>query len=69
MQTVRLEYQRRENSMFKKLMLTALLTVSVVGAFIVTAAPVSAFEASERGASPERGQLFEIEDFSFDIEQ
>jgi hypothetical protein len=55
--------------MFKNLMLTALLTVSVVGAFIVIAAPVSAFEASEHGASSERGQLFEIEDFSFDIEQ
>lgn len=55
--------------MFKELVLTALLTFAVVGAFTVTVAPVSAFEASERSASSERGQLFEVEDFSFDIEQ
>ena len=55
--------------MFRKLIAMALLTFSVAGAVIVTAAPVSAFEASEHSAPSEHGQAFEVEDFSFDINQ
>ena len=55
--------------MIRKFVLSALLAVSVAGAFLGPTGPVSAFEASERGSPSERGQLFEIEDFSFDIEQ
>jgi hypothetical protein len=55
--------------MFKKLMLATILATSVAGAFVGPTSPVAAFEAVEHGAPSQHAQLFEIEDFSFDIEQ